>query len=164
MSSVAYGFIKLSIVFFCRRLFVVSKRSLFSLITSGLIIVIILWSVGFFFSWVFACGTHVSANWGSRKDLVEYCSYRLRISNGYLISDLILDMMTLIVPLPVVSHYMTPFEHQISYWNSLDLEASDEHVPQVRDLSDNAHWICVRRFCPESQGCINPFIGPQPPQ
>ena len=105
LSSAAYGFIKLSIICFCRRLFVVSKRSIFSTTTAALIVITIAWSISFFWAFLFNCGAHVSAHWGSRQDLQMYCSWTQRLDNAYLVSDLILDIITLIVPLPVVRSF-----------------------------------------------------------
>ena len=108
ISSAAYGFIKLSIVFFCRRLFNESKRSIFNILTTCLSVAIVLWSVGFFLGFVFGCGAHVPANWGSREDLLGYCPRRLKLTNGYLVSDVILDLIILVVPLPVVRYLCNP--------------------------------------------------------
>ena len=68
-------------------------------------VAIILWSVAFFLGFVFGCGVHVPANWGPREDLIEYCPWRLKLTNGYLVSDVILDLILLVVPLPVVSAF-----------------------------------------------------------
>ncbi|MCJ1437277.1 hypothetical protein MMC27_006663 [Xylographa pallens] len=102
LSTLGYGFIKCSIVLFYRRLFVTFRGSIFDYITRGLIVAIVAWTITFFFIWIFACGSHVSANWGSRMDLVTYCEQRLPMSNGFLISDLIIDVITLVLPMPII--------------------------------------------------------------
>ena len=63
-----------------------------------------LWSVTYVFGWIFGCGSHVSANWGSLEQLSLYCTASIGgITNSFMISDLIVDVLVLVLPLPVVS-------------------------------------------------------------
>jgi hypothetical protein len=58
----AYGCIKMSIVAFYRRLFVVDKRSMFGIVTFVTLIVLILWSLSFILLVIFLCGTYFGPN------------------------------------------------------------------------------------------------------
>jgi hypothetical protein len=58
----AYGCIKMSIVAFYRRLFVVDKRSMFGIVTFVTSIVLVLWSLSFILLVIFPCGTHFGPN------------------------------------------------------------------------------------------------------
>ena len=95
LSATAYGAIKLSILFFYRRLFVVSKRTSFDTLTASLIVITIIWALTFFFGFIFICGTSLSANWGSRIDLATHCGHRHTLTDGYLTSDLGIDVLLL---------------------------------------------------------------------
>lgn len=102
----AYGCIKLSIVFFYRRMLVTHSTSLFSIITWILIAINILWSVAFVFVFVFACGTHFSANWTTLAALLEYCSTGLPQEEACYVSEFIINGLLLIAPLPSVRNIL----------------------------------------------------------
>ncbi|KAL8688492.1 MAG: hypothetical protein Q9218_005611 [Villophora microphyllina] len=81
----ALGSVKLSFIFFYRRLFVTARRTAFDWAVNIAIGVIVLWSVSLFFGFLFACGTHVSAAWGSVKDEEDFCGAALDLDNAYVL-------------------------------------------------------------------------------
>lgn len=95
----AYGFIKLSIVAFYRRIFVTHRGFAVDLLTKITSVVIILWTFTFIMLIVFACGKHVWANWGSTGDQLLYCPVAFTSEYGLAISDLILDCFIFLMPL-----------------------------------------------------------------
>ncbi|KAL8777189.1 MAG: hypothetical protein Q9213_007969 [Squamulea squamosa] len=98
-----YGLIKTSIVLFYRRIFVTSKRTLFDMLTKITIIVIFLWTIAFILMIIFACGSEFSANWGSPAAQHVYCNkIGFTSEEGLAGSDLILDVVLLILPIPVI--------------------------------------------------------------
>lgn len=99
----AFGFIKLSVTFLYRRLFVTGKGTLFDWATKITIFVVILWTLTFLFGFIFSCGTHFSAAWGSLKNDAMYCGAALDLDDAFVVSDLITDILVLCLPLPVVS-------------------------------------------------------------
>ena len=100
----AYGCVKLSIVAFYRRLFVVNSNTPFNIATKVMGVIIIGWTIAFFLMVVFACGTHFSANWGSTPSQLEFCPIGFTSEYGLVISDLIIDVVIFFLPLPLVSH------------------------------------------------------------
>ena len=50
-----------------------------------------------------ACGTHFEANWASLLTLKEECVDTFRMLLAYSVSDVIVDLCLLIVPIPLVS-------------------------------------------------------------
>lgn len=99
----AYGFIKLSILFFYRRLFVVD-RGLFNFLTWGMIAVIISWTTTFVFMFTFGCGgEHIKAYWGSLQDIITYCGNGLLYEKALYISEFLTNVLLLVMPLPIVS-------------------------------------------------------------
>ncbi|KAF2690572.1 hypothetical protein K458DRAFT_354689 [Lentithecium fluviatile CBS 122367] len=98
----SYGFCKLSIIFFYRRIFVVSKKDLFDLMTKGMAILTSAWTIAYLFAMAFNCGTRFWAHWGSYLDLFTYCVGSYHIYESLLISDFILDVIILVLPLPMV--------------------------------------------------------------
>ena len=101
----AFGLIKLSIIFLYRRLFVTRRGTYFDWITKISISVVLLWTISFFFGFIFGCGTHFSAEWGSFRDYHMYCGVVIDLMNPLVVSDLVSDVMILCLPLPVVSVY-----------------------------------------------------------
>lgn len=99
----AYGFIKLSIVAFYRRIFLTHRGSITDILTQATSVVIILWTFTFIMLIVFACGKHFWANWGSTGDQLVYCPVAFTSEYGLAISDLILDAFIFLMPLPFVS-------------------------------------------------------------
>ena len=71
----AFGIIKLSITFYYRRIFVTAslKGLLFDWITKAAIAIVLLWTIGQLFAFIFSWGIHISANWGSIQDWIMYC-------------------------------------------------------------------------------------------
>ena len=99
----AYGFIKLSIVAFYRRIFVTHRGFAVDLLTKATSVVIVLWTFTFIMLIVFACGKHFWANWGATGDQLIYCPVAFTSEYGLAISDLILDAFTFLMPIPFVS-------------------------------------------------------------
>lgn len=98
----AYGCIKMGIVAFYRRLFVIDKHSLFGIVTMVTQVVLVLWSLAFILLIIFPCGTHVWANWGSSGDQLALCPVVFTSEYGLTGSDLILDLYIFLLPLACV--------------------------------------------------------------
>ena len=102
LTVAAYGCIKLSVLFFYRRLFVNGTSRTFDYITKVAIGVIAAWTLAFFFSQLFRCGPHLGKNWGP---LIYYqsCLDGFKYDNGLFISDLITDILVICLPIPIVN-------------------------------------------------------------
>lgn len=99
LQPIALGFIKLSALFFYRRIFIGKTFNILSWvligITSG-------WMVAFFFGLFFDCGKNISANWGSLNEISEQCSFGFLPTIIYTILDAVLDLSILFFPIPWV--------------------------------------------------------------
>jgi hypothetical protein len=82
---------------------VVKAWSAFDIVTKITIVIIILWTVGFFLVNVFGCGKHFSYSWGTFKKNDEQCVDGVPELTGMIISDFITDLIVLILPFPIVS-------------------------------------------------------------
>lgn len=96
----ALGMTKLSIMFFYRRIF---RGRAFEILSWILVGLSILWTVAWFFLALFQCGGHVDYLWGFTKAYGPSC-----MSGGILLftnvlTDVILDLSILILPIPLVS-------------------------------------------------------------
>ena len=117
--TLAFGCIKLSIIVFYRSLFVVYKstffeyldvriifnmrnRSTFDHLSNILGILTFIWTIAFTLAGIFQCGTHFTANWGPLDDVEKYCQSGYSSTYGSVISDVIIDVFILILPIPSV--------------------------------------------------------------
>lgn len=96
--------IKLSVLFFYRRLFL---GKIFNVMSWILIAFTICWMAAFFIGLFFDCGSHISANWGSLTEISEQCKFGFLPTIVYTVIDAVLDLTILIFPLPWVSHTLT---------------------------------------------------------
>ncbi|KAI1397064.1 hypothetical protein F4819DRAFT_490923 [Hypoxylon fuscum] len=99
----AYGFIKLSIIFFYRRIFITSKSDRFNLITIICACVVVAWTLAYIFAVALDCGTHWVAHWGSVADLFAYCHGGFEVQQiveSLFITDLVTDVIIIALPMP----------------------------------------------------------------
>ncbi|KAF4627821.1 hypothetical protein G7Y89_g10325 [Cudoniella acicularis] len=107
-----YSFIKFSILFFYRRLFSI-RNNLFSFLSWLLISITALWTLAFFFLFIFSCGTHVSANWGSRDDLLKYCREGLKHEQSLYVSEFVITILLVVLPLPTIWNLNLPYKRKV---------------------------------------------------
>lgn len=98
-------FIKASIVFFIRRIFVAHRGTFIDWASIGLISLIVLWSVGFLFALIFGCGKNVAIHWAPLADLAKSGCDGITPEKANLYSDPILDLIILIFPIPSVCKF-----------------------------------------------------------
>lgn len=99
MHPIALGLLKLSICFFYRRIFCGRKFVIASRLVIG---VIVLWTTAFSIAIATACGTHFDANWASLGVLKEQCVDTFRLLLTYTITDVAVDFVLIIIPIPLV--------------------------------------------------------------
>ncbi|KAF1974067.1 hypothetical protein BU23DRAFT_598633 [Bimuria novae-zelandiae CBS 107.79] len=96
------GLVKLSVVFLYRRIFKVVKP--FHLYSIGLIILLSAWAIGFLLANLFQCGTRLWALWKSNAAMLRYCKASAPASYGFVVSDIVTDVLVLVSPIPIVWH------------------------------------------------------------
>lgn len=97
------GFAKLSILFFFRRIFCsVKKWGTMGVVTSILIVLVIAWSIAFFFVNLFECGVDFTLNWKSSAAQEFNCINEEKMNQGFMFSDFIMDVMIFILPMHAV--------------------------------------------------------------
>ena len=111
------GFIKLSIIAFYRRISVINRNTTLDIATKVLALIVFLWSITFFLIYIFACGGHVTAHWGSLVEQSKYCdTIGCTSEEGFAVSDMIINVFEITPPLPLVrsSKAITPKAYVIS--------------------------------------------------
>lgn len=105
LSTSSLGFVKISALFFYRRIFLPSGyRSTFSIFTIVSVVVVVLWTITFLVLLPLQCGSHFSALWIT-ADHAKYCTRAEHELLAYVITDAILDVWIIGLPIPKV--YMT---------------------------------------------------------
>ncbi len=102
----AFGLIKLSILFFYRKIFCSSRntKSVFDHVTKAIIVIIAIWTVAFGTGMVFICGDEPTAAWDIVAVVAVKCSAQLAFLHGFAISDFVTDVIILSLPVPMVTH------------------------------------------------------------
>ncbi|MCJ1405167.1 hypothetical protein MMC11_008393 [Xylographa trunciseda] len=113
LSIPAFGLIKLSFLFFCRRLFCVTRKSLSHIVIAVMIVAVAAWAVAFFSAFLFACKGDFAAWWGSLTDFITKCVDTLMLLYAFAISDVITDVIVLLLPLPMIWQLQLPFARKI---------------------------------------------------
>ena len=106
MQMIQLGCIKLSFVFFYRRIFLSRVSTTFNILTWIVIAIIAAWMTAFFFALLLACKAYSgqwSAWWGSVIDLSTKCVQTEKLETGLVVSDFLTDMIILLMPIPNVS-------------------------------------------------------------
>lgn len=98
--ALTYGIIKMSVLLLYRRLFVGALFNRYSLV---LCVVIVPWSLSFLFAFAFQCRTDIANWWTSAATIKAYCDNTNAANLGFVISDVLTDVMILIIPVPVIS-------------------------------------------------------------
>lgn len=93
------GAMKLSVIFFYRRLFL---GRAFDVYSKGMIAIVGTWNTAFFFTPLFQCGTKFHYLWSNRLDFSIHCTDGMMYGNAYAISDVITDFLILATPVPIV--------------------------------------------------------------
>lgn len=94
----ALGCIKLSFLFLYRRVFTKRVAKQFSWANWFMIAVVVSWMIGYFFTLLFLCGTDFKAYWTSSFTEEHFCLPTAPVHLGYAISDVITDILTILLP------------------------------------------------------------------
>ena len=87
---------------FYRRIFCTGQRTWFSVSTVIMGILIVSWTIAFFFVFVFYCGSRPWEEWGTVMDVLTYCPHALDDQKALGISDSIMDVIIIGLPIPAV--------------------------------------------------------------
>ncbi|KAF6225577.1 hypothetical protein HO133_009577 [Letharia lupina] len=92
ISVVAYGFIKLSVLFFYRRIFVKGASAKFDIVSKVAIWITSAWTIAFFLIQLFKCGRYIDSEWGPLID-ASRCLDSFQYTDALFVSDLITDLL-----------------------------------------------------------------------
>lgn len=109
MQPLALGCIKLSFIFFYRRIFNVGlTTSVFNIVSFASIALITIWMMGFFLAVMLICPGHVDQYWGPSSARAKYCWSTTKFLYALCWSDVGTDLIVLLMPLPSVNLHNGP--------------------------------------------------------
>lgn len=94
------GLIKISVVLLYRRIFQIKRG--FVVYSIFLMVILGIWTISFLFARVFQCGPKMSIIWTFSSNRAKLCKTADPISNGFMISDVITDLVVVLSPIPVI--------------------------------------------------------------
>lgn len=108
---IAYGTAKLSVIFLYRRIF---ANNTFRLITTMAITIVTGWLISFFFVIVFQC-TPIASQWQNLEIMNQKnCVSQQPFYYANSITDLLTDLMVLVLPLPMVARLQMPIKQKLA--------------------------------------------------
>ena len=113
--TLALSLIKLSVIFFYRRIFNTKPAHVVNWATITMITIICAWAISFFFSFLFMCDTKPDDYWLSAQKEQKYCVKTQKLHLSAAVSDTILDIAVLVMPLPMVR-----LDSSILNWTNTD--------------------------------------------
>ena len=103
MQILALCCVKLSFIFFYRRIFCVGgKLQPFNILTTLVNSIIVLWTIGFFFASLFACKGNFAAWWTSQATITTECVKTVKLEYAFAVSDFLIDVIVFSLPIPTV--------------------------------------------------------------
>ncbi|KAK5997695.1 hypothetical protein PT974_00050 [Cladobotryum mycophilum] len=101
LTILCLGCTKASALMFYQRIFCVSgRKATFNIVVTTTVIVVACWVITFEFLTGFQCHTHFSALWDGTY--TKYCTYSFPFLYGLAISDFLLDVWVLLLPIPII--------------------------------------------------------------
>lgn len=95
----ALGTMKLSVIYFYRRVF---RGRTFDFYSKSMIAIVGVWITAFFLATLFECGTRFGYMWSGTLHESPHCTNSVMYHNAYAISDLITEVLILAMPIPIV--------------------------------------------------------------
>lgn len=109
MQVPALAAIKMSLVFFYRRVFNQGASQWFRILTATVLTIIAIWATSFFFTFLFMCPGHPDVYWSTLARQKKICVDTAIVHNSYGISDVIIDIFVILLPIPLVSQGQAKF-------------------------------------------------------
>ena len=101
MNVVALGCIKISALFFYRRIFGTSGKNIIDKTLFVMVGIVIAWTISFFCAIFFACDHHFDYLWTNLENQAK-CSDTVVAQTVFAATDVVTDLFLLIFPIPLV--------------------------------------------------------------
>ena len=114
MQILSMGFVKLSFVFFFRRIFCTGQSNhVFNIASAVVAVIMALWVVAVFLWFLFSCPDNFGGRWTSVKIYHSSCPTDGISDLGLASSDIITDVMIFALPIPMVVQLNTKLTRKL---------------------------------------------------
>lgn len=116
MVVTSFALIKLSFLFFYKRVFVYDKtnwKDTRNFLILTLITLTILWGSGFILIILTGCRNHFSAHYSLSKNTADYCINTFKYLYAFAISDFITDLLIFFTPIPFICRLRLSFKRKL---------------------------------------------------
>ncbi|TGJ80466.1 hypothetical protein E0Z10_g8296 [Xylaria hypoxylon] len=110
--KIVFGLIKVSILLLWKRLFGSSKR--FRILCWVMIGITVLWTLAFFFTTIFQCGTRWSMNWAPIGIFLTQCIESLDVLTVFAATDILSDLIIICMPVPLIWRLHLPTKKKVA--------------------------------------------------
>ncbi|KAI0907487.1 hypothetical protein F4823DRAFT_602886 [Ustulina deusta] len=110
--KIVFGLIKISILLLWDRLFGSSKH--FRTLCWVMIGITVAWTLAFFFTTVFQCGTRWSMNWSPIGIFLSQCIESLNVLTVFSATDILSDLIIICMPIPLIWRLHLPTKKKIA--------------------------------------------------
>lgn len=112
MTISATGLIRLSFVYFYRRIF---RGRTFDIVTKTMIGVLIVWIVGMTIALLSVCGSHLPHAWTSLETNTKYCEpAMLNVLGALSVTGFVLDLVIFFIPFPWIWRLQMPLSQRFA--------------------------------------------------
>ena len=135
LGTIALGLLKASLLLLYRKIFC-TTRSVFSILTTTMLVVVVAWTITFTLGLILRCGTDPQAVWGLHIYAAKLCPHSAKLREGYANSDFIIDVLIWFMPIPKVLYKLMAESTQ-------GLSSSTGLVPSHDTASEDCHSVCL---------------------
>ncbi|KAF2755293.1 hypothetical protein EJ05DRAFT_478311 [Pseudovirgaria hyperparasitica] len=101
--ALSTSLVKLSILFFYKRLFCTRSRPKFTYLVYTMVAIVLIWTVAYIFSQIFACGSSgVATRWDTVVNINRKCPLADNLSFAASIASFLTDLIILVMPIPKI--------------------------------------------------------------
>ncbi|KAF4629659.1 hypothetical protein G7Y89_g8486 [Cudoniella acicularis] len=145
LTILGLGITKLSVLSFYHRVFCPQKIGITRIIIVGMICIVSMWTIAFWFGYLFICGVHFSVWWGPSQGILDQCIDALMFDYACTMSDLVTDVVILLIPLPPIS-LESPTENKVVGASAKQLVIMSEAINTSYNLSSLDRYTRIREM------------------
>ncbi|CAF9921783.1 MAG: hypothetical protein GOMPHAMPRED_002398 [Gomphillus americanus] len=112
LAILIFGFVKLSALFFYRRIFCSGRNGVFNIVTWVTIAVVVAWEICFFVMTFLVCGPDLHNLFYNASTTI--CTILFPYYEATVISDFLLDVLILVMPIPLIWRLHTNISRKLA--------------------------------------------------
>lgn len=136
----ALGCLKASLLLFYKRIFYAGTHRFLRWSLLATLALTVAWTIAFCFTFLLICHRKFDAYWTTLVDEKKYCLDTVMIHNVYGVTDVVLDLIVILLPIPMVS---IPWWTRSCRVGNADSSCSSSGPCRCRGRGSLASWACL---------------------